>query len=645
VAPSRTSDSSRTAANESRDGTINGNEDFDNDTLPTKLEFNLTTDPFDEDTDGDRLLDPFEYEYDTLSPVNPDTDGDGIPDGQEVGEPVETRYGEYYSLNSDPTEVDSDDDGLSDAEELTESSQVTVATSPDAARQALNAESPDEIGGALTEYNVSTDPLAADTDEDGLDDGAERRNATHRTSADTDGDGISDSREIDIGTDPTLHDYQGPEIEVIRANFYKPALSFETTYYLLWSVSDASGVASTALVKGGTERFSTTSDGADGVSVSWRFSTGAGETLLDSFTGTSVTVTAEDVHGNLKETVGLERANFFGNLVGRLGSDTIFTSAIAANLGSLSGFSASLGAVATNVIDLIQQVLDDPLFFVDTIQQLLALVNELSPQLVERIVNAAIDSFQSKMERNNPYAQGAALYDEFRASWYAGYAMGFVAKALVGASAAKAIKSTRTVQRISDSIRSTRVGSVLTKIDDLGDAAKTRVATTTSKTERTGLVRARRSSRSPLTPRARTTPARRAARRPALPRWSPPARPAARSRPRGLRASAGRRDTSGRPLRVRGSRTRGVASRGRCPAPCCTGGTRRSGPHRPRVCRGPGAGAGSGRPGDSRWSGRRRRARGGRRRRWCRRSAWVGVRACPDMPASRSCPFVGLVSA
>lgn len=191
-----------------------------------------------------------------------------------------------------------------------------------------------------------------------------------------------------------------------------------------------------------------------------------------------MTVTAEDVHGNLKETVGLERANFFGNLAGRLGSDTIFTSAIASNLGSLSGFSASLGAVATNVIDLIQQVLDDPLFFVDTIQQLLALVNDLSAQLIERIVNAAIDSFQSTMERNNPYDQGAALYDEFRASWYAGYAMGFVAKALVGASAAKAIKSTRTVQRISDSIRSTRVGSVLTKVDDLGDAAKTRVATT-----------------------------------------------------------------------------------------------------------------------------------------------------------------------
>jgi hypothetical protein len=206
--------------------------------------------------------------------------------------------------------------------------------------------------------------------------------------------------------------------------------------------------------------------------------TGTDETILDSFTGTTVTVTAEDVHGNLKETVGLERANFFGNLAGRLGSDTIFTSAIASNLGSLSGFSASLGAVATNVIDLIQQVLDDPLFFVDTIQQLLALVNDLSAQLIERIVNAAIDSFQSTMERNNPYDQGAALYDEFRASWYAGYAMGFVAKALVGASAAKAIKSTRTVQRISDSIRSTRVGSVLTKVDDLGDAAKTRVATT-----------------------------------------------------------------------------------------------------------------------------------------------------------------------
>ena len=85
--------------------TIDGNEDFDNDTLRTKLESNLTTDPFDEDTDGDRLLDPFEYEYeyDTLSVVDPDTDGDGLRDGFEVLE-----------SEADPLDTDSDGDNTTD---------------------------------------------------------------------------------------------------------------------------------------------------------------------------------------------------------------------------------------------------------------------------------------------------------------------------------------------------------------------------------------------------------------------------------------------------------------------------------------------------------------------------------------------------
>jgi hypothetical protein len=62
VPVSADSDSNRTEANEAGDGVLDGREDFENDTLTAALEAEIGTDPFDPDTDDDRLLDPFEHE-------------------------------------------------------------------------------------------------------------------------------------------------------------------------------------------------------------------------------------------------------------------------------------------------------------------------------------------------------------------------------------------------------------------------------------------------------------------------------------------------------------------------------------------------------------------------------------------------------
>jgi hypothetical protein len=50
---------------------------------------------------------------------------------------------------------------------------------------------------------LGTDPAAADSDSDSLDDARELALGTDPTAADTDGDGYPDAREVAVGTDPT----------------------------------------------------------------------------------------------------------------------------------------------------------------------------------------------------------------------------------------------------------------------------------------------------------------------------------------------------------------------------------------------------------------------------------------------------------
>lgn len=143
----------------------------------------------DKDTDEDELNDCLERtgipgtdgnEYVT-DPENEDTDGDGVPDGEEVGEPITEApgggdtSGDVYPIHSDPTVADTDGDGLDDGNEL----------------------------------DLGTDPWVSDSDGDGLNDAQEIEHGTDPLSADTDGDGFSDAYEVaraDEGLDPLVHD-------------------------------------------------------------------------------------------------------------------------------------------------------------------------------------------------------------------------------------------------------------------------------------------------------------------------------------------------------------------------------------------------------------------------------------------------------
>jgi outer membrane protein OmpA-like peptidoglycan-associated protein len=81
--------------------------DSDGDRLPDIREGELGTDPYDPDTDDDKLSDGEEVlDYDT-DPLQPDTDWDGLKDGEEV-----RKY------RTDPKDRDTDDGGVADGHEV-----------------------------------------------------------------------------------------------------------------------------------------------------------------------------------------------------------------------------------------------------------------------------------------------------------------------------------------------------------------------------------------------------------------------------------------------------------------------------------------------------------------------------------------------
>ncbi len=168
--------------------------DTDGDGLADGLERVVGSDPTVEDTDGDGLLDGEEVAAGT-NPIDADSDGDGLSDGEEVN-----TYG------TNPLDRDSDNGGLSDGGEIWTYSNPNVGGDDP-------LPPPDTDGDRVhdvDEVALGTDPALADTDSDGIPDGAEVHDlGTDPTSADTDGDGIDDGDELYLGTDPLRPDTDG----------------------------------------------------------------------------------------------------------------------------------------------------------------------------------------------------------------------------------------------------------------------------------------------------------------------------------------------------------------------------------------------------------------------------------------------------
>ena len=153
------------------------------------------------DTDGDGLLDAEEMAI-GADRQDRDTDDDGVIDGDEPDRLTDTDGDGLAG----PLDADSDNDGLADGTEL-------GIDTPDAdTNTSAAAFVPDADGGATT-----TDPLVADSDAGGVIDGSEDTNGNGRIDTDetdpnapgddsgvtdSDADGLADAFESRVGTHP-----------------------------------------------------------------------------------------------------------------------------------------------------------------------------------------------------------------------------------------------------------------------------------------------------------------------------------------------------------------------------------------------------------------------------------------------------------
>ena len=188
--------------------------DTDKDGLSDARERVLGTDTRDPDTDNDGLSDGREVgsngtlDAGETNPLDADSDDDGLADGEEVNGTGPLRpYGP-----TDPLKSDTDGDGISDAIEAGVSTDGVDGGTSDGDGIAYSGTASGFVGDA--DPNTTTDPNDADSDNDGLPDGAEDLNADGQTVntigdsnssgtgetdpnlIDTDSDGLSDGDEV-----------------------------------------------------------------------------------------------------------------------------------------------------------------------------------------------------------------------------------------------------------------------------------------------------------------------------------------------------------------------------------------------------------------------------------------------------------------
>ena len=178
-------------------GSLGGDEDGD--TLDARTELLLGTSSCQADSDGDGLLDHEELFFFATDPTRGDTDGDGLRDGDEP------------TLGYDPLDPDTLPDGVLDGEEdldgdlLSNAHEISIYESAP-----LNPDS--DADGLLDgeEANLGTDPLRADTDDDGLPDSVDNcPTLPNPQQEDTDGDGAGDACDPII---PCFGDLDGDDV-------------------------------------------------------------------------------------------------------------------------------------------------------------------------------------------------------------------------------------------------------------------------------------------------------------------------------------------------------------------------------------------------------------------------------------------------
>ncbi len=198
--------------------------DTDNDGLSDEEENKIGTDVLLRDTDGDSIPDNEEVGSNLFNPL--DTDNDGIIDALDLDDDndgISTLIEEKIGTSS--LRADTDDDGISDLNEIGSNTDKPLDTDGDGIINALDTDDDDDGLETAVEILLGTNTLLADSDGDGLSDGAEIGDLMDEpldtdidgkidaldsdNILDQDGDGLSDTLEAQLNTDPTKADTDG----------------------------------------------------------------------------------------------------------------------------------------------------------------------------------------------------------------------------------------------------------------------------------------------------------------------------------------------------------------------------------------------------------------------------------------------------
>lgn len=436
------------------------------------------------DTDGDGLSDARETQGFVAGdgdrirtdPYSADTDGDGLTDSQEIAALTDDRV----TLHTDPTRADTDGDGLDDSRERAGSWQISLTTSVNATQAAVRPGDGTSAAAAATTRQVWTDPTAADSDGDGLDDGRERRLGTDPTAVDSDGDDVRDRAEVEThGTDPTLHDARPPTVRTSRVAVDGNLLS-GSDYEIDYTVRDPAGVARVDLLKNGQRRARDQFGGASEASADTSFHVDPVERVIDGWTGTSVDARATDANG----VTGRRTVYETGDLASRVAADigaANGSTPVARQTGRVSGFATSVGESARGVRETVASLTDIE-GLAAMIDGLTALVDVLREHGVLDTLTQAVESelerIVDRQRRANPYPRGDELHAEFAASWYGGYVAGSLAKAVSTKGLGKLATSSKTGQKVGsfvDNAGGTRLRRLVTDRGSLRGEVRARL--------------------------------------------------------------------------------------------------------------------------------------------------------------------------
>jgi large repetitive protein len=223
--------------NDSKPGVFGGTSvpktlvDTDMDGIPDAVELMLGLNPMDADSDDDGVIDGAEPQFGTdtdgdglINALDPDSDNDGLFDGTELGITMAGPDTDVTKKNfvadadpatkTNPLDPDTDKGGVTDGNEDTNHNGKIDAGETDPNLMSDDGTLVDTDGDGLSdavEALLGTNPMDKDSDDDGVNDGAEPNFANdtdgdgkiNALDADSDADGLFDGTELGVVTPPS----------------------------------------------------------------------------------------------------------------------------------------------------------------------------------------------------------------------------------------------------------------------------------------------------------------------------------------------------------------------------------------------------------------------------------------------------------